>query len=360
MDHATYRILDVNLNRLREALRVIEDFARFVLEDRDAALTVKQLRHAIRDMVVQLGEPELSRSRDIRGDVGCDAKVAGELHRGGTEDVVAAALARGQEAARSIGEYAKPIQHEAALRAERIRYVLYELEQRIRLRGALRKRFRTVGLYVILTRELCRSDWLETAEAALLGGARCLQLREKSLTDRQLLEAARRLRELTLRHDALFIVNDRPDIAVLAHADGVHLGQDDLSVDAARRLLGGAALIGKSTHTPEQFRQALLEQPDYLAIGPMFATRTKPQPHIAGLEVLRAVSSETALPVVAIGGITLDTIEQVARCGAACACVCSSVISAAEPRGAAEELLRRFQDARAMHPAGSSERCDGD
>lgn len=360
MDAAAYRILDVSLNRLREALRVVEDYARFVLEDPDAAYSAKQLRHATREVVARLDEHALSCSRDIRGDVGRDTKVAAELHRTDSEDVAAAALARAQESARSLGEFGKLICADTAHLAEQIRYTLYELDQRIRLRGRPRRRFRAVELYVIVTRDRCRSGWLETAEAALRGGAKCLQLREKTLSDRDLLEAARELRDLTLRYEALFIVNDRPDIAALVRADGVHLGQDDLPVDQARRILGGAALVGKSTHTREQFEQALREQPDYIAIGPVFASSTKPQPHIAGLETLQTVARSSTLPVVAIGGICAATIEEVARRGASCACVCSGIIASADPRAAAEELRRRFHLAREPHDATSPELRDVD
>ncbi|MBL8879894.1 MAG: thiamine phosphate synthase, partial [Phycisphaerales bacterium] len=209
---------------------------------------------------------------------------------------------------------------------------------RLLRRGALRRRFRSIDLYVIITRELCRWDWLRTAEAALRGGAGCLQLREKACSDGELLDAARRLRELTGAHGALFVVNDRADIAALARADGVHVGQDDLSVADARRAAGANLFIGKSTHNDEQFQAALAEQPDYIAIGPMFATATKPQPHIAGVDTLRRVAGHTDLPLVGIGGITAERCGEVIQAGASCVCVCSAVIGAADPEAAAREL----------------------
>jgi thiamine-phosphate pyrophosphorylase len=195
-------------------------------------------------------------------------------------------------------------------------------------------------LYVVLTEALCRRDWYETAEAALHGGATCLQLREKHLSDAELLQRGRRLRKLTAERDALLVINDRPDVARLCRADGVHLGQDDLPVAEARRIGGAQLLVGKSTHTPQQFDAALAEEPDYLAVGPMFDSATKPQDHIAGVRTLAAVAGRTQFPLVGIGGITAANAVAVIQAGASCVCVCSAVIGAEDPGAAAAEILQ--------------------
>ena len=199
-------------------------------------------------------------------------------------------------------------------------------------------KFDTIKLYVLLTESLCRGDWYETAEAALAGGAGAIQLREKQLADIELLDRARRIRELCQRHEALLIVNDRPDVALAAGAHGVHLGQDDLSVSEARRILGAKCIIGVSTHTVEQAQAALADMPDYVAVGPMFASRTKPQDHIAGPETLAGVRRLTSLPLVAIGGITLENAVQCAPADALA--VCSTVIGADDVASATRELLQ--------------------
>jgi thiamine-phosphate pyrophosphorylase len=216
-----------------------------------------------------------------------------------------------------------------------LRYRAYELEQRVVLRGTLRRRFRAVRLYVLVTAALCRRPWLETAEAAMRGGAGCLQLREKELPAGELLRRARQLRALTAEHGVLMAMNDRPDIARLAGADMVHVGQEDLSVLDARRMAGGGILVGKSTHTLEQFAAALAEEPDYLAVGPMFDSSTKPQGHVAGPELVAAVRKRTDLPLVAIGGITLENAARVKGAGADCLAVCAAVIGAADVEGTA-------------------------
>lgn len=338
MDNEVLRILDVNVNRTREALRVVEDYARFVLDDADAAATVKHCRHQLADLVVAVGASELLAARDIVNDVGRDLKTPTELRRASIEDVVRAAFARLTESTRVLGEYAKIVSQPAASAAEHLRYRIYEFEQRVVLRGQLRRRFRAVRLYVLLTAQLCRRPWLEAAEAAIVGGAGCLQLREKGLPDAELLARARQLRELTRRHGVLLAVNDRPDIARLAGADIVHVGQDDLSVRDARRIAGPAILVGKSTHTVAQFQAALAEEPDYLAIGPMFPSVTKPQQHIAGPQTLASVRPQTDLPLVAIGGISAENIDKVIAAGADCVAICAGVIGAPDVTAAARAL----------------------
>ncbi len=338
METQVLRILDVNVNRAREALRVIEDYARFVLDDADAAGAIKKCRHVLRDIVAALGPDQLLAARDIVGDAGRDVKTPAELQRDSTEEVVRAAFARLSEATRALGEYGKVVSAAAATAAEALRYRAYELEQRLVLRGTLRRRFRAVRLYVLITAALCRRPWLQTAEAAVRGGAGCLQLREKELPDRELLCRAQQLRTLTAQHGVLLAINDRPDIARLAHADIVHVGPEDLSVADARRVAGGTVLVGKSTHTLEQFEAALAEEPDYLAVGPMFDSATKPQAHIAGLETLAAARSRTDLPLVAIGGITAENAGRVKAAGASCLAACAAVIGADDVEAATQLL----------------------
>lgn len=339
METETLRIIDVNLNRAREALRVIEDHARFVRDDADAAGAAKRCRHDLRAITTALGADALLAARDIVNDVGRDVKTAGELHRACVDDVVRAAFARLNEAARVVGEYGKLVCADAAQAMEQLRYRTYELEQRVVLRGTLRQRFRQVRLYVLLTAGLCKQSWQETAAAALRGGARCIQLREKELGNRALLDRARELRALTAQYGALLAVNDRPDIARLAQADIVHVGHEDLTVREARQIAGAGILVGKSTHTPAQFEAALLEEPDYVAVGPMFESRTKQQAHVAGPQTLTAVRGQTELPIVAIGGITAANAGQVMAAGAGCVAVCESVIGADDAEAAARALV---------------------
>ncbi len=334
-----YRILDANLNRVRETLRVIEDHARFVLDDAAAALRVKECRHSLREIVAALDADELLAARDIVGDVGRETKTPGELTRAATEDVARAAFGRLAEATRVLGEYAKLVSPPAAAAAERLRYRGYALEQHVVLRSDRCRRLRAAGVYVLLTEALCAGPWLATAEAAIRGGAGCIQLREKSLADGDLLRRAHALRELTAAHGVLLAINDRPDIARLVGADIVHVGQEDLAVCDVRHVAGGAALVGRSTHTVAQLTAALDEEPDYVAVGPMYQSITKPQDQIAGPATLAAARERTPLPLVAIGGITAQNARAVWAAGADCLAVCGEVIGSADPAAAVRALL---------------------
>src|SRR6185436_664210 len=163
-------------------------------------------------------------------------------------------------------------------------------------------------LYVLVTSAACRLSLVGTIKEAALGGAQIIQLREKGIDDRTLLARARDVRKLTRSCGVLFIMNDRPDIARLAEADGVHLGQDDMPVREARRLLGPDAIIGVSTHNLEQVGQAIIDGANYIGVGPTFPSQTKAFDEFAGLEFVREAMAQTSLPAFAIGGIHLENL----------------------------------------------------
>jgi len=173
---------------------------------------------------------------------------------------------------------------------------------------------------------------------ALKGGADVVQLREKEMPDRRLLDLALSVREWTAAADALFIINDRPDIAAACDADGVHLGQDDLEVRHARQIVGGEKLVGVSTHTIEQARQAVVDGADYLGVGPVFASQTKPFDEFPGLAFVSEVAGEITRPWFALGGINESNIAQVLEAGAERVAVSSAISSADSPAGAARAL----------------------
>ena len=179
--------------------------------------------------------------------------------------------------------------------------------------------------------------------AALDGGADILQLRDPSLSDAELLEAAEPFRTLCDEHDALFFVNDRPDLALAARADGVHVGQTDASVAAAREQTGGEMLVGLSTHSPEQLRAGVGSGADQLSVGPVWETPTKPGRPAAGLEYVRhAAAQELAVPWFAIGGIDEANAAEVVEAGAERAVVVRAIRDADDPRSAAARLRATF------------------
>jgi thiamine-phosphate pyrophosphorylase len=191
-----------------------------------------------------------------------------------------------------------------------------------------------------------RAGWrpIDLAHAYLAGGARFLQLRAKSLSGGRFLDLAREIAAATREGDALFVVNDRADLARLAGADGVHVGQDDLPVAAVRCVLGDTAIVGRSTHTLEQLEAAVAEPVSYVAMGPVFGTTTKVTGYDAvGLaRVGEAAARAGSLPLVAIGGITLDTASSVIEAGAASVAVIGDLLSTGDPAARVREYCRRL------------------
>jgi len=335
---AIYRILDANFNRAREALRVMEDFARFALDDAALAGSAKQMRSRLQQVLTALPADALLASRDTPADVGTTLTSPTETRRAVPADVVAAACNRLTEALRTLAEYAKIVAPAEVARLESLRYEAYSLEQHLARRVSASARFEPVRLYVLITTRLCRLSPEATAEAALAGGAGAIQVREKDLPDRDLLALARRLREITARAGALLIVNDRPDVAAVVGADGVHLGQTDLPVAAARRVLAPGALVGVSTHMIAEARAAVEAGADYIGVGPMFPTDTTDAGPVAGPAYLKQVCAEIALPHVAIGGIAVANIGELVASGAQRVAVCSAVVAAEDPAAAAREI----------------------
>lgn len=208
------------------------------------------------------------------------------------------------------------------------------------------------GLYAIVDPGLPgRHAPLELAEAALAGGCAVLQYRDKGRDDRARLAMARELRRLTARHGVPFVVNDRADLALLAGADGLHLGQDDLPIGDARRVVGSMP-IGRSTHDPAQVARAASEGHELLGFGPVFATSSKERPDpvqgLGGLEV--ALREAGDVPVVAIGGISLRDASALARTGVRLAAVIGALAHAVDPQATA----RALQEALTCAPADSS------
>jgi len=203
------------------------------------------------------------------------------------------------------------------------------------------------SLYVILDRTASAGrDLEEILDATLAGGCRMIQLREKEWPSGRLLSLAERLRDRCRRAGATFTVNDRVDLALAVGADGVHLGQDDLPPRAARPLLRPGMVLGRSTHSVGQAREAQADGADYIAVGSMFPTRTKPDFQLVGPELIRAIRPETRSPLVGIGGVTRENVAEVIRAGADGVAVISAVCGAPDPAAATREFLAAIRAAR--------------
>ena len=210
-----------------------------------------------------------------------------------------------------------------------------------------RRRLRRMKLYALLTESECRRPWLETAEMLLDGGVDVVQLREKDLQDRELLDRAKALRELTERFGALLIINDRPDVALMCGADGVHLGQDDAPPELVRESFGEDLLIGLSTHDADQVLEAAHRRVDYIGVGPVFPTETKGYASGKGVALIAELCRAAAVPTVAIGGIDLENAEAVIRAGPTAVAVCRALCASPDPKAAAQQFLRISESCRA-------------
>lgn len=210
------------------------------------------------------------------------------------------------------------------------------------------KRQKIRGVYVITDRYINPlQDHISIAKAAIDGGACAVQLRDKNATTRQLIDWAMTIRQMTAGTDTLFIINDRIDVAMACNADGVHLGDDDMPVEIARQLVGEGMLIGRSVDNVEQAIEAERMGVDYVSIGAVFPTATKPDAAQAvGIETVRAVKMAVNIPVVAIGGITHDNAASVIEAGADAIAVISAVAMSDEPLTAVKELVRIFESYR--------------
>ncbi|HEX7449517.1 MAG TPA: thiamine phosphate synthase [Pirellulales bacterium] len=337
---ATWRVLDAAANRAREGLRVVEDYARFVLNDGHLMGCLKELRHRLAATLVNLPADELLAARDTLADVGTAVACDSEMSRPDLPSVATANAKRLQEALRTLEEFGKVVDAAMAAELEQLRYRSYTLERALATTAASLRRLSDARLYVIVDGRESLASFERLVQAFIGGGADCIQLRDKRLADRELLVRARRLRELTRRSSTLFIMNDRADLARLTEADGVHVGQEELTVSEARSIVGADALIGVSTHSLEQARQAVLDGANYIGVGPVFASRTKAfgEQALTGVELLRKVRAEIALPAFAIGGIDRHNLPQVRAAGFGRIAVSAAVTAAPDPGRAVGEL----------------------
>ncbi len=283
-------------------------------------------------------------SRDTQDDVGTHIMTMSERTRENPRAVLAANFKRIAEALRSLEEYSKLIDVWLAGRFEVLRYDIYTVEKMTMTAVASHRALGEARLMVLIGGLPTLGDLTWIVEEVIAGGADVIQYREKDVPDRELLRRAREVRIITARARIPMIMNDRADLARLAGCDGVHLGQEDISIRDARRVLSTAAHIGVSTHDRPQLEAAILAGATYLGVGPVFPSPTKEfsEPELAGLSYVRLAAESTALPWFAIGGINPENIARVVEAGATRIAVSSAVVHAQSPRQAATKLKSRL------------------
>ncbi|HZZ26441.1 MAG TPA: thiamine phosphate synthase [Pirellulales bacterium] len=336
------RIIDAEVNRAAEGLRVVEDYVRFVLDDQHLTGLAKRLRHDLTTVLGGLASTDRLASREAQIDVGMALEVPQESHRSNISNVVAASFKRVQQALRCLEEYVKLLNPVAGAEIESLRFRSYTLERAVSLTADSLRRLSKTQLYVLIDGCTDERAFASLVELLVAAGVHALQLRDKRLCDRDLLMRARLLRSITKSTETLFIMNDRADLAVLAGADGVHLGQEELGVKDARAIMGPRAFVGISTHNIEQARRAVLDGANYIGAGPTFPSATKSFEAFAGENLLRSVAAEISLPAFAIGGINLQNFPQIEATGIRRVAVSIAVVKANDPAAEVRRFLERL------------------
>ncbi len=328
-----WRMLDANLNRCGEGLRVVEDWCRFVADDRSLSATTKQLRHDLHNLSQAWPWQSRLAARDVMGDVGREITTPSETQRDSPLSVLQANLYRVQQSLRVIEEATKLLRLNSSTAVEALRYRCYDLQRQLLLAAAadtdasptrqshekdLPTRTRLLeqaSVYVLTDTVGTQDDYQRHIHELVDAGVDVIQLRDKRLADRELWEVAQWTAATLASTPVLFIVNDRADIAAAVGADGVHVGQDELPVEVVRAIVGPARLIGLSTHSAEQVQAAQATSANYLGLGPVFPSGTKDFAAHVGPATLTECLSLLERPTFAIGGIQAQNVGQVHATG---------------------------------------------
>jgi thiamine-phosphate pyrophosphorylase len=320
---AVCRILDANLDRAREGLRIIEEWCRFGLNSSQLSDECKQLRQEL----ASWHTPDLRTARDTPGDPGTELTHPQEERRASLGTLLQANFCRVQEALRVIEEYSKLYNPSMGAAFKQMRYRVYTLESC--LLGYQRHQLLARSHLYLVTSPM--EGLLNVVEAALQGGLSLVQYRDKDTADLDRLEMAGQLRQLCQHYGAIFLINDRVDLALAVDADGVHLGQQDMPIAIARQLLGPQKIIGRSTTNPEEMQRAIQEGADYIGVGPVYETPTKAGKAPVGLEYIRHVAKNVSIPWFAIGGIDVNNVNEVINAGAQRVALVRAIVQAEQP-----------------------------
>ena len=340
-----YRILDANINRASEAIRVLEDWARYARDDKSISEKLKTIRHEINNLFSVISNLVLS--RESIHDVG--RTIENTSQRNSVKDILRANCKRLEEALRVLSEYGQLVNIDIK-NLEKNRYEVYTIEKEL-IKNEKLFRLQSANLYLVTNQDDFNSekDFLNVIGKSIEGGIDIIQLREKNENESKILNLAKEIKKLISGTDVLFILNDRVDLALAADADGVHLGQDDMPIKQARKITPDGFIIGLSTHNIEQGQNAVeafheMPLPDYLGVGPVFPTPTKPNYKACGLEYVKWASENLkAIPWFAIGGINETNIDNVIDAGAKKIAVVQAIINAKDPLAVTKQLKEQIK-----------------
>ncbi|MSQ31920.1 MAG: thiamine phosphate synthase [Dehalococcoidia bacterium] len=339
------RLLDANLNRASEGLRVLEDVARFAVSSKEISSRIADIRHFLRIAYSEQTAALLS-ARDATGDPGAITEEQ-QSRTGSMPTLVTVNAKRVEEALRSLEEMSKiksVIHGPAAKDLKKCRFELYDIEKilfGICLRAE--NRLKLKGLYVIIDPSVCVGDPIKITTLAIEGGAKVIQLRDKANEKGAQLVIARAIAKLTKGSGILFFVNDHLDLALSSGADGVHVGQKDMPLAEVRKIAPVGFMVGVSTNNVSEAKQAEADGADYVSVGRLFPTTSKHDTRPADLTRLQEIKRAVSVPVAAIGGINESNLPSVLKHGADMAAVISAVVSQKDVRGSAAKLAGMFK-----------------
>lgn len=334
-----FRILDANKNRAVEGLRTVEEFFRFVVSNETITRKLKEFRHSLCAACRDTADSWLLQ-RDSDADVGGKIQGVAEYSRSDFNAIIAANLSRAGESLRVLEEYSKTFDSSLGAAIEKLRYQFYDLEKEIKQFVAVHKNLSGRFLYVLTSACESAAEFETRIKELCECSVGVIQLREKNISDGELLERAKIASGICKTFPTLFIVNDRPDIAVLSGADGVHVGQEELPIKDVRLMVPASMLIGVSTHSIEQARAAVENGVDYIGVGPTFPSKTKCFSEFKGTELLDQVAKEISIPAFAIGGINLGNIQKVVDAGINRVAVSNAIHAAESPSEAVAAFTR--------------------
>jgi len=279
MTASIFRMIDANLNRAREGIRVVEDFARFALNHPDLSRRCKTIRHELQKLARRIEQKaglSLTAFRDTRGDVGTRISSRSEQSRCSAVDLLCANFKRVQESLRVLEEQGKPIDPGFGPAFERMRYSTYALEDDLLRLADHREKFAAITLGLVLNPRYCKQSPVEIARQALAGGVRLIQLRVESRTDQEFLKLAESMRKVVHRRGGLFIVERRSDIAFASSADGVFVRPGELSVGETRTACRDLLIVGTLVKNQREVKRAEKDEATYVVVDTLSARKTKP------------------------------------------------------------------------------------
>lgn len=328
-----FMVIDANFNRAREGLRVIEDSLRFVYKNEMFLKEIKEIRHKFsKEFLKFFPSEKIKISRDIKEDIGKEIDYPEKIN---FKKLIETNFLRVEEAIRVLEEYSKIINLSAFKFFHDIRFKIYEIEKKL-MTLISRKRIKVPLLYVILNLREEKEEFLNFAENVIKGKPDIIQLRYKGENSKFFLNIAKELKKM-VNDEIIYLINDRIDISVLCESDGVHLGKKDIDVDDARRIIP-EKIIGVSTENLNDIKILKDKDIDYIAIGSIFKSPTKPEKKPIGTEIIKKAKEYLSIPLIGIGGININNAVDVIRNGADGIAVISAVENSQNPQKVIKKL----------------------